>query len=92
MSALPYCVCLTRLCVCVCMYVCLQRSGGGGGGFGSSGGGASVRTPYLKVVGIQSEQAGAGRTTTQFTPEEEETFRALARCVCSALLWRMSCE
>jgi hypothetical protein len=40
-----------------------------------------VRTPYLRVVGLQPEEDGAGRTVALFSPEEEEEFRAMVRYV-----------
>ncbi|XP_043190642.1 DNA replication licensing factor mcm5-like [Amphibalanus amphitrite] len=41
--------------------------------------GAGIRAPYLRVIGIQINNEGAGRTSTiNFTQEEEEKFRALA--------------
>lgn len=38
----------------------------------------SVRTPYLRVVGIMVENEAGGRGDATFTPEEEEEFRDLA--------------
>lgn len=40
---------------------------------------ASVRQPYLRVLGIHVESGGAGRTSTTFSSEEEERLSALAR-------------
>jgi len=40
---------------------------------------SAIRTPFLKVVGIQVEMEGGGRTNTQFTPDEEEEMLQLAR-------------
>ena len=39
-----------------------------------------LRRPYIRVVGIQLETGGPGRTSinTPFTPQEEEAFRRLA--------------
>ena len=34
------------------------------------GGNAAIRTPYLKVVGIQIDANGGGRMSTVFTSEE----------------------
>ena len=51
--------------------------GGGGGGKGGGGGGGSVRTMYLRVVGMQKD-SGSGTSAT-FTPREEEAFRLLSR-------------
>mmetsp|Transcript_12370 Transcript_12370/g.18763 ORF Transcript_12370/g.18763 Transcript_12370/m.18763 type:complete len:729 (-) Transcript_12370:32-2218(-) len=39
----------------------------------------SVRTPYLRVVGIQVDTAGGGRSTSSFSPQEEEEMQQLAR-------------
>ncbi|PIC40388.1 hypothetical protein B9Z55_011747 [Caenorhabditis nigoni] len=39
-----------------------------------------IRAPYLRVLGIQIETSGPGRTNfTQFTPEEERIFKTLAQ-------------
>eukprot|EP01036_Dinobryon_divergens_P033477 gene33477-43263_t len=40
---------------------------------------SSIRTPYLRVVGIQVEMDGSGRTGTQFSVDEEEEMLRLAR-------------
>eukprot|EP01132_Coremiostelium_polycephalum_P003714 gene3714-4627_t len=39
---------------------------------------ASIRTPYLRVLGITSDASG-GRDSFTYTPKEEEEFRKLAR-------------
>merc|ERR1712038_641896 len=46
----------------------------------SDKGAAGVRAPYLRVIGIELETDGAGRSARdlRFTPEEEEEFRRLA--------------
>ena len=46
----------------------------------SDRGAVGVRAPYIRVVGIQVETDGVGRTSkdVRFTPEEEEEFRRLA--------------
>ena len=43
-------------------------------------GGAGVRAPYMRVIGIEVETDGAGRTSRdlRFSPEEEEEFRRMA--------------
>ena len=46
-------------------------------GGGRNGSGSSVKTVYLRVLGLQRE-SGAGDHVT-FTPREEEAFRMLAR-------------
>uniref|UniRef100_A0A8R1DLA0 DNA replication licensing factor MCM5 n=1 Tax=Caenorhabditis japonica TaxID=281687 RepID=A0A8R1DLA0_CAEJA len=39
-----------------------------------------IRTPYLRVLGVQIETSGPGRTNfTMFTPEEERQFKTLAQ-------------
>ena len=38
-----------------------------------------IRTPYLKVVGVQSDNDSEGRMSRQFTAQEEEQMLALAR-------------
>ena len=48
------------------------RPGGGGAGSGD------VRTPFLRVLGIQYEEAGAGRASSHFSPEEEAKFKTMA--------------
>lgn len=40
---------------------------------------SSIRTPYLRVLGIHIEAHGGGRSTTTYEPAEEEKFQALAR-------------
>merc|ERR1719328_465285 len=46
----------------------------------SEKGTAGVRAPYLRIIGIELETDGAGRSARdlRFTPEEEEEFRRLA--------------
>ena len=45
----------------------------------SKTGSSSIRTSYLRVVGIHVESEGGGRSTNYFTPAEEEEMQALAR-------------
>jgi DNA replication licensing factor MCM5 len=40
---------------------------------------SSVRAPYLKVIGIQVESSGGGRSTASYSPQEEEEMQRLAR-------------
>lgn len=40
---------------------------------------ANVRQPYLRVLGIQVDTEGGGRTNAVFTPQEEEEMQRLAR-------------
>jgi len=49
-------------------------------GRGGEKGAVGVRMPYLRVVGLQVETEGSGRTSTNltFTQEDEESFRRLA--------------
>merc|ERR550517_32299 len=49
-------------------------------GRGGEKGAVGVRMPYLRVVGIQVETEGSGRTSSNltFTTEDEENFRRLA--------------
>jgi len=49
-------------------------------GRGGEKGAVGVRMPYLRVVGLQVETEGAGRTSTNltFTQEDEESFRRLS--------------
>ena len=49
-------------------------------GRGGEKGAVGVRMPYLRVVGIQVETEGSGRTSSNltFTQEDEENFRRLA--------------
>lgn len=49
------------------------------GGFGASGADNSVRTPYIKALGIQVDGAGAGRVFASFTEEEVTEFKSMAR-------------
>lgn len=53
------------------------RGEGGGGGKNRAGG--SVRTPYLRVVGVIADEASGGRNAgTSFSAEEEARIKALA--------------
>eukprot|EP00981_Chlorochromonas_danica_P003705 scaffold684_cov167-Ochromonas_danica.AAC.4 len=56
--------------------VSLFNSGNGRQGSGSSG---SVRTPFLRVLGMQVDNEGGGRSATTFTAQEEEEMQRLAR-------------
>lgn len=56
------------------LYASPARGGPGGGGADSS-----VRTPYIKALGIQVDGAGAGRVFTSFTEEEVTEFKSMAR-------------
>lgn len=49
------------------------------GGPGASGADNSVRTPYIKALGIQVDGAGAGRVFASFTEEEVTEFKSMAR-------------
>lgn len=40
---------------------------------------SSIRVPYIRVVGIQVEAEGGGRSSTYYSPQEEEVIQALAR-------------
>ncbi|OQR95013.1 DNA replication licensing factor MCM5 [Thraustotheca clavata] len=42
-------------------------------------GAIAIRTPYLRVVGIEIDEEGAGRARAVFTPSEEEKFHEMAR-------------
>ena len=50
----------------------------GAQGSAGRGGGSSVRSMYLKVVGISVDSEGAGRASTLFTPDEEQSFVEMA--------------
>jgi DNA replication licensing factor MCM5 len=39
----------------------------------------SVRTPYLRVVGVMVHEEGSGRVVTEFSPEEEARMREMAK-------------
>lgn len=43
------------------------------------GGAIAIKTPYVRVLGIEIDEAGAGRSSQVFTPAEEEMFHQLAR-------------
>ena len=49
-------------------------------GKGGKNDNVGVRAPYMRVIGIEVETDGTGRTSRdlRFTPEEEEEFRRLA--------------
>jgi len=53
--------------------------GAGGGGGGRGGAAASVRSAYLRVVGVMVQEEGTGRGVCAFTAEEEAEMRRLAR-------------
>jgi DNA replication licensing factor MCM5 len=38
-----------------------------------------MKSPYLRLVGMQMDRDGAGRWRSQFTPEEEEEFLKMPR-------------
>lgn len=40
---------------------------------------SNIKTPYLRVVGIQIETEGGGRSSSSFSPQEEELMQRLAR-------------
>lgn len=40
---------------------------------------AKVKTLYLRVLGLEVDTAGGGRTSTSFTPQEEDQMQKLAR-------------
>jgi len=40
---------------------------------------SAIRTPYLRVIGLQVESSGGGRISTHFLPHEEEVLQQLAR-------------
>jgi DNA replication licensing factor MCM5 len=42
-------------------------------------GAVAIRQPYLKVLGINIDSEGSGRSLCSFRPDEEEEFRQLAR-------------
>ena len=48
-------------------------------GRASKGASLAVRTPYLQVVGIAVVSEGSGRMSTNYSPQEEEAFRAMSR-------------
>lgn len=39
----------------------------------------ALRTPYLRVLGLELDTDGTGRGSRNFTAEEEEEFGAMAR-------------
>jgi DNA replication licensing factor MCM5 len=39
----------------------------------------ALRTPYLRVLGLEIDTDGTGRGTRNFTAEEEEEFSEMAR-------------
>jgi DNA replication licensing factor MCM5 len=54
-------------------------NGSSGNGGGKKGLASGVRTPYLRVLGLQIDMDGSGRSMTTFTPQEEEEMQRLAR-------------
>lgn len=45
----------------------------------SGGASSSVRTSYIRVLGIEIEADGGGRISSRYTPQEEEDMQRLAR-------------
>ena len=39
---------------------------------------AGIRRPYIRVVGLEVDSSGPGRSLNKFTPEEEEEFKKLS--------------
>lgn len=56
-----------------------STNNGSGSAAGARMGGASVRAPYLRVVGIVVEAEGGGRTGSTLSSAEEEQMLALSR-------------
>jgi len=58
----------------------IKKSFGQKAGKGGKNDNVGVRAPYMRVIGIEVETDGTGRTSRdlRFTPEEEEEFRRLA--------------
>ena len=42
---------------------------------------AGIRKPYIRVVGLEVDSSGAGRSLNKFTTDEEDTFKKLAERV-----------
>jgi DNA replication licensing factor MCM5 len=59
------------------LYASPSRSRGGGSGAGA--GDSSVRTPYIRALGIQVDSMGSGRVFSSFTEEEVSEFKTMAR-------------
>jgi hypothetical protein len=38
---------------------------------------AGIRRPYIRVVGLEVDTSGPGRSLNKFTPEEEDHFKKL---------------
>jgi DNA replication licensing factor MCM5 len=45
----------------------------------TGGGAGSIKTPFLRVLGMQIDTDGLGRSLGHFTPQEEEEFKRLSR-------------
>ena len=58
----------------------IKKSFGQKAGKGGKNDNVGVRAPYMRVIGIEVETDGTGRTSRdlRFTPEEEEEFRRMA--------------
>ncbi|KAJ3289749.1 minichromosome maintenance protein 5 [Borealophlyctis nickersoniae] len=63
----------TRVTVTAIFSIFTQARGGG------AGNAVAVRSPYLRVVGMQADVDSKGEGTRTFTEEEEEEFQAMAR-------------
>lgn len=55
--------------------VSLFNSAGQKKGVGS----ATIRTPFLRVLGMQIDTDGSGRSSGHFTPQEEDEFKRMSR-------------
>ncbi|AJV59349.1 Mcm5p [Saccharomyces cerevisiae YJM1388] len=63
------------------IYNSKNGAGSGRSGGGNGGSGVAIRTPYIKILGIQSdvETSSIWNSVTMFTEEEEEEFLQLSR-------------
>ena len=69
----------TRVSVIGVVSVSTSDGGRGSNAASQRAGAVAIRTPYLRVIGVMSHEAGAGRAGTTFTPEEEAAIRRLSR-------------
>lgn len=63
------------------IYSSKNGAGSGRSGGGNGGSGVAIRTPYIKILGIQSdvETSSIWNSITMFSEEEEEEFMQLSR-------------
>eukprot|EP01133_Synstelium_polycarpum_P004943 gene4943-5741_t len=57
----------------------IYQGAGGGRGKRDVSGSATIRTPYMRVLGITADSENGGRDSMFFTPHEEDEFRKFSK-------------